>query len=290
MHLLSFVGETDLAAAGLGRAGVEGPGPVARAVSSGLARWSSLTLVNDRKDASLVERYAAWLGPQAPEVTVRTRRHLLENPASFEQALVAARACVLETAGERAYLATPGTSAMAMAWLCLAMRPDTRGGLLTAHTRQACAWVTLPMPGRCVILRGLPGSGKSTRARALAVEAGLDPTDCVFSSDDQFSLYNGGVYEPALLSQMHQFNLAAFVDALGRGSPLVVCDNTNCEPWEYAAYAAVARALGYVVTVELLGDPDDERHVESCAARNVHGVSLARVRDMARRLSASCHS
>lgn len=290
MHLLSFVGETDLASAGLGRVGVEGPGPVARAVSSNLARWSNVTLVNDRNDASLVERYAAWLAPQLPDATVRTRRHLLENPASFEQALVAARACVLETNGERAYLATPGTSAMAMAWLYLAMRPDTCGVLLTAHTRQSCAWVALPTPGRCVILRGLPGSGKSSRALALAAEAGLKPADCVFSTDDQFMLHSAGVYEPGLLTQMHQFNLAAFIDALGRGSPLVVCDNTNCEPWEYAAYTAAAHALRYVVTVELLGDPDDELHVEACAARNLHGVSLARVREMACRLSASRYS
>lgn len=293
MHLFSFVGNSDLAAAGLGRgAPGDGPGPVARATDSGLAAWSTLTLVSDRPNASLIEHFAEWLSARSPNLPLQVWRHPVQNPAAFEQVLDAAHCAVVKAvveATERAYLATPGTAAMGMAWLYLALQPATRGRVLTAHTGQPCAWVALPRPepcGRCVILRGVPGAGKSTLARELAACQGLDAAQCVFSTDDRFDELNGGVFDPALLSRMHQLNLTRFIEAMQRGVPLVVCDNTNIEPWEYAPYVAAAQALGYSVEVRLVGDPGDETELAACAKRNPRGLSAERIEIMAAKLQA----
>lgn len=79
-------------------------------------------------------------------------------------------------------------------------------------------------------------------------------------------------------------NLIRFIGALRQRLPLVVCDNTNIEPWEYAAYIAAAEALGYRVELRCVSYASDEAFVAQCAARNRHGVPAERLIDMARRL------
>lgn len=288
--LFSFVGETDLAAAGwAGRSLAPGEnGPVCRAALELGPALRGLVLLNDRADAEPVQAFARWLATRVPDLPLQVVRAAVPNPADFDAVLEAARGAVAAHPGwPRAYLTTPGTAAMAMAWMFLSQQPGTAARLLTAHRDQPCRWLELPARpwrGRCVVLRGLPGSGKSTRARALARAAGLDAAACVFSTDDRFDELNGGVFDPALLQRMHQVNLARFIEALAAGVALVVCDNTNTEPWEYAAYVAAARALGYVVDIELVGDPADEAAVEHCALHNRRGVPAERVRAMAQRL------
>lgn len=211
-HLFTFVGQTDLAAAGLGRSpGVEdGPGPVAGAVDSGVAEWSGVTLRDDRGDSAIAPRYADWLRARGTAVVVDVVRAPLFNPAAFGPVLAAARAAVQarapESDAERTYLTTPGTAAMAMAWLYLALQPDTRARLLTAHRGASCQWLPVaPVTpaGLAVVLRGIPGAGKTTLAHELARAHGLDPAHCVFSTDDRFDEFNGGVLDAPLLPRMH---------------------------------------------------------------------------------------
>ena len=145
---------------------------------------------------------------------------------------------------------------------------------------------TAPKP-RAVVLRGIPGAGKSAVATGLAQMAGIPRSQCVFSTDQLFDECNAGVFEPQLLGRLHQLNLTRFIDAAARGTPLLVCDNTNIEPWQYSAYVAAARALGYAVEIRLVGRPWDPAEVEQCAMRNVHGVPADMVRTMATRLAAT---
>ncbi len=140
---------------------------------------------------------------------------------------------------------------------------------------------------RAVILRGVPGSGKSTRAAQLAREAGLAPRDCVFNADAVAEeLVAQGETLP-FRPRCHQIVLTRFIAAAAQGVPLLVSDNTNIENWEFMAYEAAARAMGYAVEQQVVGEPCNPDAVEAYANRNQHAVPADVVRDMARRLCAS---
>ncbi len=139
-----------------------------------------------------------------------------------------------------------------------------------------------------IIMRGLPGSGKSYWAKEFATayaqddNGGQPDKQCsIFSTDHYF--YNEGAYQfnPKLLSRYHQLNLTAFIEAMAEGVSIVICDNTNLQHWEYQAYCAAALALGYKVQVELVGQPKNLVHQQLCAQRNQHSVPLVSIKRMA---------
>lgn len=138
-----------------------------------------------------------------------------------------------------------------------------------------------------IIMRGLPGCGKSYWVEQfvanLPLEYALRVRQCgIFSTDSFF--YEGEVYrfDAKKLSEYHQRNLTAFIQALSNAQPVVICDNTNLCRWEYMAYEAAAKALGYQVRIILVGDPSDPVHQKLCAERNRHGVLLTQIRRMAK--------
>ncbi|MGL5393048.1 MAG: AAA family ATPase, partial [Shewanella sp.] len=124
-------------------------------------------------------------------------------------------------------------------------------------------------PKLAIIMRGLPGSGKShwiaQFIESLPAAAGARlRRQGLFSTDHYF--YHGNEYRfnAKKLSEYHQRNLCAFIEALARGEPMVICDNTNLCQWEYMAYGAAAKALGYQLRLVLLGDPQDLAHQQLC--------------------------
>ncbi|CAM2973833.1 AAA family ATPase [Shewanella amazonensis] len=140
---------------------------------------------------------------------------------------------------------------------------------------------------KAIILRGLPGSGKSfwvTEFLASLPEAAHPdkPSARVFSTDAFF--IKDGVYcfDAKKLPEYHQRNLCGFIEAMAEGTPVVICDNTNLAHWEYLSYETAAKALGYEVEKVLIGSPGDRRHQALCAERNSHGVPLVAIRRMAR--------
>lgn len=296
-HLFSFIGESDLAAAGIGQqaTAADDPGPVSRLLGSSLWPWKAITLVDDRDDPAVAARYLGWLRARHPAAAVGAARCPVNNPASFAEVLAAARTAVARNGDgdERAFLTTPGTAAMAMAWMYLALQPATRGRLVTTYRTQPAEWLPVEpaaSAGHCLVLRGIPGAGKSTLARELARSRGLSPADCVFSTDDRFDDLAGGIFDPQMLPRMHQLNLTAFIRALHAKTPFVVSDNTNIEPWEFAAYAAAAEASGYEVSVRVVGNIWDDAWVADRARHNARGVPADRVLDMAARLRQSLKS
>lgn len=112
-----------------------------------------------------------------------------------------------------------------------------------------------------VIMRGIPGSGKTTLHKSRY------PGAAVVSADHFFE--RGGKYEfdPTKIGDAHRTCLRDFLAELERGTDLVVVDNTNTSLIECAPYIAVAQARHYDVSV-----------IECCcfadiaANRNTHGV------------------
>ncbi|MGI2261286.1 AAA family ATPase [Shewanella sp. GXUN23E] len=136
-------------------------------------------------------------------------------------------------------------------------------------------------------MRGLPGSGKSywvdSFIETLEPEVALQVRQQgYFSTDSFFMRGEHYIFDKTRLSEYHQRNLAAFIDALVAKVPVVICDNTNLAQWEYLCYDKAARALGYQIRQVLIGDPADPEHQQICAKRNRHGVPLDKIRAMAR--------
>ena len=123
----------------------------------------------------------------------------------------------------------------------------------------------------CIILRGLPGSGKSSLAQELDLQ--------IVSADRYFWTKEGYKFDAALLSRAHQACFDEFVAYLCDGRSVLV-DNTNITKKEYQRYLDYARKHNHtiqIITVET--DLTDEQ----LAARNVHGVPAETIKRMRER-------
>lgn len=139
--------------------------------------------------------------------------------------------------------------------------------------------------GLAIIMRGLPGSGKSywveEYIKSLPKSAVHEQVK-VCSTDEFF--YQEGQYRfnPKQLSKYHQLNLTRFIHAIANKVPVVICDNTNMAQWEFEGYCKAAKAEGYQVQIQQVGEPNNKEHQLLCADRNKHRVPLASISRMAR--------
>ena len=89
------------------------------------------------------------------------------------------------------------------------------------------------------IMRGLPGSGKSTLVKIVSkVYKGQNPKVC--SADHYFINESGDyVFNPAFLKDAHKSSQDKMKSFVKDGQPLVIVDNTNVEHWEMRPYFMV---------------------------------------------------
>lgn len=81
----------------------------------------------------------------------------------------------------------------------------------------------------CVIMRGLPGSGKSFVANQIIEETVKNPKDHIVSADHFFIRGGRYLFEASKLGQAHETAQKMFAQKASLGySPLIV-DNTNME-------------------------------------------------------------
>ncbi|MBW8190207.1 ATP-binding protein [Neiella marina] len=134
-----------------------------------------------------------------------------------------------------------------------------------------------------IIMRGLPGSGKSRLAKQMWQQhASQYPRDQIIcSTDDYFQHGMRYVFQAELLPKYHSLNLVRFIDGLCAGYPIMICDNTNMACWEYLPYQRAAQSLGYKVKRILVGDPTEQHQQQLCARHNKHQVSLEIIEQMA---------
>lgn len=123
---------------------------------------------------------------------------------------------------------------------------------------------------KVIIMRGVPGSGKSTKAKSFE--------GVIVSADDYFM--NNGIYcyNSSLIREAHQRCLANFSFLLYKGIPLVIVDNTNIQKWNYEKYEKVAKQYGY--EVEVVSLKDSGLSVQELAKRNIHGVPEEKIKQM----------
>ena len=115
------------------------------------------------------------------------------------------------------------------------------------------------------IIRGIPGSGKTTLARKLC-------PDHNYAADDYFYDAEGNYkFDFSKLDVAHRHCMKNVENAMMSGVPAVAVNNTFVRKWEYEPYIEMAEKLG-------------DRPVEIICRGNfgsVHNVPSAKVKSMA---------
>ncbi|NWX20611.1 N4BP2 protein, partial [Aegotheles bennettii] len=130
-----------------------------------------------------------------------------------------------------------------------------------------------------VLLRGVPGSGKSYLARTLLED---NPDGIILSTDDYFCKDGQYHYDPDCLGEAHDWNRKRAKEAFEmRISPIII-DNTNIQAWEMKPYVALAQQFKYKV---MFREPDTwwKFKPKELERRNIHGVSKEKIKRMLER-------
>ena len=127
-----------------------------------------------------------------------------------------------------------------------------------------------------VLLRGLPGSGKSHFAQEK-----FDGDDCfVLSTDDFFYDKTSKIYNwnQRGLENAHIWNQERCRLLMERERPLIVIDNCNLVREDVVCYVSMAKQFHYIVDIIDVAPPDVD--LEMLAERNKHGVPLEKIKQM----------
>ena len=125
-----------------------------------------------------------------------------------------------------------------------------------------------------VILRGVPGSGKTSFVEMLL---SAYPMSAVHAVDDLHKDDAGNFMWNELKTRAHYIlNFANFVKSCEAGIPVVICDCINIEVADFEPYLEVAREFDYKAYVVVPDMPSSE----ICSVRNKHGVKKHQIKEM----------
>lgn len=134
-----------------------------------------------------------------------------------------------------------------------------------------------------VIMRGLPGSGKSTNAQALKIHAENSGWRVVICSNDDYpGYYPEGVYAwtPERAKEAKRWCQEKFLQAIKDGVEFIIVDNTNLNEKSYGFYQKTGEAHGYDVAFNTRVPQATVEYIRTCASRNKHGVTEAMLYNM----------
>ncbi|NXJ62917.1 N4BP2 protein, partial [Rostratula benghalensis] len=130
-----------------------------------------------------------------------------------------------------------------------------------------------------VLLRGVPGSGKSYLARTLLED---NPGGIILSTDDYFYKNGQYHYDPDCLGEAHDWNRKRAKEAFETSISPIIIDNTNIQAWEMKPYVTLAQQFKYKI---MFREPDTwwKFKPKELERRNIHGVSKEKIKRMLER-------
>ena len=135
-----------------------------------------------------------------------------------------------------------------------------------------------------VILRGIPGAGKSTMAKSLVREGRIHSTDDVIESQGDYNKFFADMKESkdfAPLARAHSTNYKNIIKSISEGVSPVIVDNTNIKANE--AKQILVKALEMGLSENMISIVDIGTNgltAEALADRNTHGVPLEKIQSM----------
>jgi predicted kinase len=145
--------------------------------------------------------------------------------------------------------------------------------------------VTVTRPNQeLIVMRGIPGSGKSTKAKSLVGGGKIHSTDDLIDASGDYreffaKMIASGDFSP--LSKMHSKNLNDAKESMKTGVSPVIVDNTNIKQNEAKSYVVAALQMGYADNnIKFVDIGTAGLDAEVLAKRNTHGVPLDKIRAM----------
>ncbi len=144
--------------------------------------------------------------------------------------------------------------------------------------RQMIPSACSPLGSRVVILRGLPGSGKSHLARNCSEKS----VAAICSADHFFTKSDCYEFKQDDLPDAHVQCYENFLQALVDGKEVIIVDNTNSMTWEYRSYLYLCEMLGIKFHILEIPHPHQQM-VSAYCTRNLHKVSLEAINSFVER-------
>lgn len=137
---------------------------------------------------------------------------------------------------------------------------------------------------KLIIIRGIPGAGKSHLSKKLVGEGIIHSTDTVIEYDNDYKKFFKDMIESkdfSNLSKAHSENFKRAKASMYEGISPVVIDNTNIKANEPKNYVEAALKMGYdEKNIEFVEVGYAGQTAEFLAERNTHGVPLDKIKSM----------
>ena len=115
-----------------------------------------------------------------------------------------------------------------------------------------------------IIMRGLPGSGKTYLVQQLKETSG-DLSFSVCSADQYFRHADSGYkYSDNEIASAHSLCQDKFIDCIEQKDNIIVVDNTHLQKWEYQIYQRIALLCGYTSHVIAINCDNETLRNEFC--------------------------
>ena len=126
------------------------------------------------------------------------------------------------------------------------------------------------------LIRGLPGSGKTTFAKKMAKRRFFQNYP-VWEADEYFVNDDNGKYEfnPSYLREAHRWCKDRCIYSMSKKVNKIFISNTFTEEWEMVVYFELAKQYGYNVTTIIVENRHD--------GVNIHGVDEKKLEVMKKR-------
>lgn len=117
------------------------------------------------------------------------------------------------------------------------------------------------MSQRLIIIRGIPGSGKSTYAKKLKRELFEQNKSCTHFEADMFFMKDGKYnWNPKLIGLAHKWCYESVFNSFDKGTEIVIVSNTFVTLKEMANYIDTAKQRNIPVTVYRMNNEFKNEH------------------------------